>query len=90
RNDDQVKLRGFRIELGEIETCLATCPGVRDTWVLLREDAPGDKCLVAYYTAQEPSPAPTIGELRAHLQGHLPEYMVPSAYVQLAALPLTA
>ncbi|WP_421556644.1 amino acid adenylation domain-containing protein [Pseudomonas kitaguniensis] len=87
RNDLQVKIRGFRIEPGEIETCLATCVGVKDAVVLAREDEPGDKRLVAYYTAQAPL---DIEALRAHLQGQLPDYMVPSAYVWLALLPLTA
>ncbi|MDC0691037.1 phosphopantetheine-binding protein, partial [Mitsuaria sp. RG] len=86
RADQQVKLRGFRIELGEIEARLGECPGVRDAAVIVREDVPGDKRLVAYFTGQ----APTIGELHGRLQGVLPDYMLPSAYVQLDALPLTA
>ena len=87
RNDLQVKIRGFRIEPGEIESCLAAFPGVKDAVVLAREDEPGDKRLVAYYTAQA---ALNIQALRAHLQGQLPDYMVPSAYVWLELLPLTA
>ena len=87
RNDLQVKIRGFRIEPGEIETCLASFPGVKDVVVLVREDQPGDKRLVAYYTA---SVTLEIEALRAHLQGQLPDYMVPSAYVWLELLPLTA
>ncbi|WPN26096.1 non-ribosomal peptide synthetase [Pseudomonas marginalis] len=87
RNDLQIKIRGFRIEPGEIETCLASFPGVKDTVVLAREDEPGDKRLVAYYTA---GAALEIEALRAHLQGQLPDYMVPSAYVWLELLPLTA
>ena len=87
RSDLQLKIRGFRIEPGEIETCLAAFPGVKDAVVLAREDVPGDKRLVAYYTAPA---AQDIQALRAHLQGRLPDYMVPSAYVWLALLPLTA
>ncbi|QQZ39834.1 amino acid adenylation domain-containing protein [Pseudomonas sp. SK3(2021)] len=90
RNDQQVKLRGFRIELGEIETRLAACPGVQDAVVLAREDEPGDKRLVAYFTVVADEPAPEIDRLRAQLQGQLPDYMVPSAYVRLDRLPLTA
>jgi amino acid adenylation domain-containing protein len=87
RNDLQVKIRGFRIEPGEIETRLATFAGLKDCVVLAREDAPGDKRLVAYYTAAAPL---AIEALRDHVQGQLPDYMVPSAYVWLKRLPLTA
>ncbi|WP_053133416.1 non-ribosomal peptide synthetase [Pseudomonas sp. MIACH] len=87
RNDLQVKIRGFRIEPGEIEACLAAFAGVTHAVVLVREDEPGDKRLVAYYTADAPLP---IEALRAHLHGQLPDYMVPSAYVWLELLPLTA
>ncbi|NVZ71929.1 non-ribosomal peptide synthetase [Pseudomonas costantinii] len=88
RNDDQVKIRGFRIELGEIEARLATFADIQDVVVLAREDVPGDKRLVAYFTwVAEPV---GIDSVRAHLQGQLPDYMVPSAYVPLAHLPLTA
>ncbi|OLF53509.1 non-ribosomal peptide synthetase [Pseudomonas chlororaphis] len=90
RNDQQVKLRGLRIELGEIEARLASCPGVRESVVLAREDEPGDKRLVAYFTVTADVPAPDIERLRAHLHEQLPDYMVPSAYVRLDRLPLTA
>ncbi|MFJ7794116.1 amino acid adenylation domain-containing protein [Pseudomonas sp. NPDC096950] len=87
RNDFQVKIRGFRIELGEIENALLACPGVREAAVIAREDNPEDgKRLVAYLCGD----AVTVEQLRAELLKNLPEYMVPSAYVQLDALPLTS
>jgi amino acid adenylation domain-containing protein len=93
RNDFQVKIRGFRIELGEIEARLAEHPAVREAVVVAREDTPGDKRLVAYYTASPigETEKGMIGaeQLRAHLSASLPEYMVPAAYVRLESLPLT-
>jgi len=88
RGDHQVKLRGFRIELGEIESNLASHPAIAQSVVILREDRPGDKRLVAYYTASGEI-LPSIAQLREHLQTSLPEYMIPSAFVHLDALPLT-
>jgi arthrofactin-type cyclic lipopeptide synthetase C len=90
RNDDQVKIRGVRIELGEIESRLASLPGINEAVVLAREDQPGQPRLVAYFTPQAGIEAPQPERLRAQLLAHLPEYMVPLAFVVLEALPLTA
>ncbi len=84
RTDHQVKLRGFRIELGEIEAALLSVDGVQEAVVVVREEIPGDRRLVAYWTG----PA-TQHELRNRLAASLPGYMVPAAFVPLAALPLT-
>ncbi|HEU4562902.1 MAG TPA: condensation domain-containing protein, partial [Longimicrobium sp.] len=83
-----MKIRGFRIEPGEVEAALSDHPEVREAVVVVREDAPGDRRLAAYVVAAEPS-AVAPAELRAHLKGRLPEYMVPSAVVVLESLPLT-
>ncbi|MBV8199725.1 MAG: amino acid adenylation domain-containing protein, partial [Acidobacteria bacterium] len=100
RIDHQVKLRGFRIELGEIEAALAAHPRVGEAVVLAREDAPGRRRLVAYVTPAEGvgdaggagatgEPLPGPATFAAYLRERLPDYMVPEAYVPLAALPLT-
>ena len=89
RVDQQVKLRGFRIELGEIETVLNQLPSVREAVVFAREDAAGAKRLIAYVVARE-EPPPVASEMRDHLKRTVPEYMVPSAFVVLKSLPLTA
>ncbi|MGY2290919.1 amino acid adenylation domain-containing protein [Pseudomonas sp. SDO528_S397] len=88
RNDEQVKIRGFRIELGEIEARLAACDGVREAVVIAREDEPGDKRLVAYVIARENTEL-AVADLRRQLLLSLADYMVPSAFVQLDAWPLT-
>ncbi|HME63255.1 MAG TPA: condensation domain-containing protein, partial [Candidatus Binatia bacterium] len=97
RIDHQVKVRGYRIELGEIEFVLAQHPAVREAVVLAREDdvagfsasRPEGKRLVAYVVVRQGA-APTINEVRSFLKEKLPEYMIPSAFVFVAALPLTA
>jgi len=104
RIDYQVKIRGFRIELEEIETVLGQHPAIREVAVIVREDSPGEKRLVAYIvttkderrkTKDEPDPSfvlrPSsfVSELRAFLIERLPDYMIPSAFVLLDALPLT-
>jgi thioesterase domain-containing protein len=88
RLDNQVKLRGFRIEPGEIEAVLAGHPEVRECAVLVREDTPGVRLLVAYLVGF--GAPPEAGAIRAWLAERLPEYMLPAAYVNLEALPLTA
>lgn len=88
RNDDQVKIRGFRIELGEIEAQLAGHAQVKEAAVVAREESPGLKSLVAYVTLR-PGSEPSVAELRAHVTEKLPEYMIPSAFVVLDALPMT-
>jgi len=89
RCDDQVKLHGFRVEPGEIESTLVRLPQVREATVALREDAPGHPRLVAYVVLRPGHPAGSA-ELRSALQRQLPDHMVPSAFVMLDRLPLTA
>jgi len=88
RRDAQVKIRGFRIEPGEVEATLAHHPEVREAVVMVREDEPGVKQLVAYVVGAEQAEL-SRGALRRWVTEALPEYMVPSAFVQLEALPLT-
>ncbi|HET7231440.1 MAG TPA: amino acid adenylation domain-containing protein, partial [Longimicrobium sp.] len=90
RADQQVKVRGFRVELGEIEAALTKHPAIRESAVITREAEGGDRRLVAYWAPAEGSAEPDAAALRAHLKALLPEYMVPSAYVRLDRLPLTA
>ncbi|HEY0172167.1 MAG TPA: amino acid adenylation domain-containing protein, partial [Pyrinomonadaceae bacterium] len=97
RSDDQVKVRGFRIELGEVEAVLAAHEGVRQCAAAVRGEGVSDKWLVAYvvpardgaHASGEPRDALTSSELRGFMRERVPEYMVPSAFVLIDALPLT-
>ncbi len=91
RADFQVKLRGFRIELGEVEAALARFPGVRECVVIVREDRPGDRRLVGYLVGSllQADVVPVLRDLRTFLAARLPDYMVPTSFVTLPALPLT-
>jgi len=88
RLDQQLKIRGFRIEPGEIEAALIALPAVRHAAVVGRELGPGEVRLVAYLVFQE-GEALTSSEIRRHLRGSLPAYMIPSLVVTLDALPRT-
>lgn len=89
RSDDQVKVRGYRIELGEIESVLREHEAIGEAVVVVREDQPGDQRLVAYITKKNNYDFDS-GELRGFLKQKLPSYMLPSCFVQLEKLLLTA
>jgi len=89
RIDHQVKVRGFRIEPGEIEAAIKRHPAVDEVVVVARDEAGGDKQLVAYFVAERP-PADLVEQLRALIRGACPEYMVPAHFVRVDALPRTA
>ncbi|WP_079086127.1 non-ribosomal peptide synthetase, partial [Streptomyces silvensis] len=89
RADDQVKIRGFRVEPGEVEAALAAHPGVADVAVVAREDRPGARRLVAYLVGAVAEAPDALEALRAHAREELPDYLVPSAFVPLAELPLS-
>lgn len=88
RIDHQVKIRGYRVELGEIEALLSAHPSITEAVVLLREDVPGDKRLVAYIKMQA-NETPDTRILKTWLLAHLPDFMVPGIYIELKTLPLT-
>ena len=87
RNDHQVKLRGYRIELGEIETRLCNHPAVKDAVAMVREDQPGQQRLVAYVVFENRVPDTVLQD---HLMTDMPDYMVPTWFVPLDALPVNA
>ncbi|MEO7019448.1 MAG: amino acid adenylation domain-containing protein, partial [Ktedonobacteraceae bacterium] len=89
RSDTQVKIRGFRVELGEIEATLTRHPGVLVAVADAHRDISGEKSLVAYVVPRQEQ-LPALTELRSYLQARLPAYMLPSNFVFLAALPMTA
>jgi amino acid adenylation domain-containing protein len=88
RKDFQVKIRGFRIEVGEIEVVLGQHPAVGEVVVVPAEDSHGDRQLVAYLVNSQ-KPSPSVPEIRSFLNQKLPDYMIPSAFVFLDALPRT-
>jgi amino acid adenylation domain-containing protein len=90
RIDHQVKLRGLRIELGEIEAALGACAGVAQAVVSVDEDPAGERRLVAHVVPADEAAAPEAGALRDALAQKLPAFMLPSAFVTVAAMPLTA
>jgi putative pyridoxal-dependent aspartate 1-decarboxylase len=86
RRDDQVKIRGIRVELDEIKAVLLRHPMVEDTIVLAYPDDNGQQSLAAYLIID--SPDDQVGEIRAHLQAHLPKAIVPSVLIQIDQMPL--
>jgi amino acid adenylation domain-containing protein len=89
RKDGQVKIRGFRVEFAEIETSFRRHPGIQEVVVSLKEYRPGDKRLIAYYVSRTEG-GPTLSDLKNQLKETLPDYMIPSTFVRLDAMPLTA
>ena len=90
RVDEQVKVRGVRIEPGEVEAALREHGTVAEAVVMAREDEVGEKRLVAYVVGRDGEAVVSSSELRRHLQERLPEYLVPTVFVALAEIPLTA
>ncbi|HVI73135.1 MAG TPA: condensation domain-containing protein, partial [Pyrinomonadaceae bacterium] len=89
RVDEQVKVRGYRIELGEVETVLRSHPAVSSCVVIARDEKGGERRLLAYLVSSE-QPAPSVTQLRSFMGEKLPEYMIPSVFIELEELPLTA
>jgi amino acid adenylation domain-containing protein/non-ribosomal peptide synthase protein (TIGR01720 family) len=89
RVDDQVKIRGFRVEPAEISATLSSHPAIKESAVIVREDVPGDRRLVGY-VVMAPGQTFSAGSLRTHLALHLPDYMIPTAFMELPRLPLNA
>jgi len=87
RNDDQIKIRGFRIELGEIESLLNKHSQVKNAVVVMREDTPGEKRLVAYVLVNGKND-PSASVLRDHLKTRLPDYMIPVHFITMTSFPL--
>ena len=90
RADDQIKLRGFRIEPAEIESALLQSPKVAQALVICREDAPGNQQLVAYCIPAQRERLPAVADLRSLLGQSLPDYMIPSVFVEMEKFPLNA
>jgi acyl carrier protein len=88
RLDGQIKLRGFRIELGEIECALSQHPAIKQAVVVVREDVPGEKRLVAYLLPNTEA-IPTTAELRSFLLPKIPDYMIPVGFIALPSFPST-
>ena len=88
RKDSQVKVSGYRIEIAEVETALLALDAIKEAVVVAREDRSGDQQLVAYLVPKK-QPGPTVTTFQRVLRGRLPDYMIPSAFVLLDALPLT-
>ena len=89
RVDSQVKIRGYCVELGEIEAVIGQHPGIREAVVLVREDNPGDKRWIAYVVSLQ-TQTPTTSDLRSYFREKLPEHIVPSVFVFMDSLLLTA
>jgi len=89
RKDKQIKLHGYRIELGEIEAALSNIPNIKEVAVMLREDNPGNVKLVAYFVPNNTEDI-NVSELRLVMKDMLPEYMIPSTFIQMVKMPLSS